>query len=416
MKKLIFGLIVFFIFTFHCFPTETIDFKWETNHFSITLVANYGTLRVSEISFSSTFDLIAHWSRILEEFVSSIETQNGFQVDFKAQLTFVFHTTINDGFGINVKRKKAVFREADPSEVLPAVAKILAANHAGMRDYFTLNPMPTWKKLNADFPDDYSPVLSPTGDKLVFKSWRTGFVNLWILDLKSNESRQCTFHNQGIYGDPSWSPDGERIGYITHYAAYILDIASGNTKAITKKTGSISSFSISFSPEKGRELVNLNTDIFPDVLFVDENNPSRWYLSKFYSDREEKFSQLVPSSFWSPSGQLNMVFLKKIWILGKNGNLRSRFHSPLGALRKGNSKDWPLDDHVVWSEDENLVFFSFNKRVIYRININKGKIEHFFSSKSEMELLSYHEKRNELVCFRFRDRVSKYSRPRKYSL
>jgi hypothetical protein len=88
MKKLIFGLIVFFIFTFHCFPTETIDFKWETNHFSITLVANYGTLRVSEISFSSTFDLIAHWSRILEEFVSSIETQNGFQVDFKArQLT-----------------------------------------------------------------------------------------------------------------------------------------------------------------------------------------------------------------------------------------------------------------------------------------------------------------------------------------
>ncbi|MCJ7525298.1 MAG: DPP IV N-terminal domain-containing protein, partial [Candidatus Aminicenantes bacterium] len=240
-------------------------------------------------------------------------------------------------------------------------------------------------------------------DKLVFKSWRTGSMNLWILDLKSNASRQCTFHNKHIYGDPTWSPDGEQIGYITDGAAYILDIASGNTKAITKQTGSINSFSISFSPEKGLELVNLNTDIFPDVLFVDENNPSRWYLSKFYSDREEKFSQLVPSSFWSPSGQLNMVFLKKIWILGKKGNLRSRFHSPHGALRKGNSKDWPLDDHVVWSEDENLAFFSFNKRVIYRINIKKGKIIHFFSSKDEMKLLSYLEERNELVCFRFRD-------------
>ncbi|MCJ7526168.1 MAG: hypothetical protein MUP71_13235, partial [Candidatus Aminicenantes bacterium] len=75
MKKLIFSFIVFFIFMFHCIATETIGFKWETRHFSITLVANYGTPRCEEISFSSTFDLIAHWSRILEEIVSSIETQ-----------------------------------------------------------------------------------------------------------------------------------------------------------------------------------------------------------------------------------------------------------------------------------------------------------------------------------------------------
>lgn len=60
--------------------------------------------------------------------------------------------------------------------------------------------------------EDIHPALSPDGQKLAFASNRSGFWDIYVLDLVRNRTIQLT-HDNFYDGAPSWSPDGQWIVY-----------------------------------------------------------------------------------------------------------------------------------------------------------------------------------------------------------
>src|SRR6185503_6860606 len=60
--------------------------------------------------------------------------------------------------------------------------------------------------------DDITPASSPDGEKLAFASNRSGFWDLYSLDLESGEVTQLT-NTPAYEGAPSWSPDVTFIGF-----------------------------------------------------------------------------------------------------------------------------------------------------------------------------------------------------------
>jgi TolB protein len=60
--------------------------------------------------------------------------------------------------------------------------------------------------------EDIHPALSPDGQKVAFASNRSGFWDIYVLDLLRNRTIQLT-HDNFYDGAPSWSPDGQWIVY-----------------------------------------------------------------------------------------------------------------------------------------------------------------------------------------------------------
>ena len=61
--------------------------------------------------------------------------------------------------------------------------------------------------------DNYSPAPSPDGKQLAFVSSRTGFEEIFLLDLNTKEEKQITEFKTEI-GFPRWSPDGRRLVFM----------------------------------------------------------------------------------------------------------------------------------------------------------------------------------------------------------
>ena len=68
------------------------------------------------------------------------------------------------------------------------------------------------RQLTANWAIDVSPSWSPDGQKLAYVSNRAGKPQIYVLDLASNRSKRLTF--EGDYNtSPAWSPRGDRILY-----------------------------------------------------------------------------------------------------------------------------------------------------------------------------------------------------------
>ncbi len=59
------------------------------------------------------------------------------------------------------------------------------------------------------------PHLSPDDSKITFSSGRTGSLQLWMANSTGQEETQLTFNSDLMAFEPSWSPDGQKIAYVT---------------------------------------------------------------------------------------------------------------------------------------------------------------------------------------------------------
>ena len=60
------------------------------------------------------------------------------------------------------------------------------------------------------------PLVSPDGEKMLFKSHRSGWINYWVVPLAGGEARQMAAQ-EADQDHASWSPDGEWIVYTSNH-------------------------------------------------------------------------------------------------------------------------------------------------------------------------------------------------------
>jgi len=72
-------------------------------------------------------------------------------------------------------------------------------------------------RLTSGLWNDITPAASPDGQRIAFSSNRSGYWDLYLLDLISGEVTQLT-HTPEYDAWPSWSPDGQWLAYESYYS------------------------------------------------------------------------------------------------------------------------------------------------------------------------------------------------------
>jgi Tol biopolymer transport system component/DNA-binding winged helix-turn-helix (wHTH) protein len=84
---------------------------------------------------------------------------------------------------------------------------------------------------------DAAPRISPSGDRIIFQSWRSGSREIWAAQIDGSNPVQLTDNPGQSAGDPSWSPDGKSIAFDARLDSfahiYVIDAGGGKPRAIT---------------------------------------------------------------------------------------------------------------------------------------------------------------------------------------
>ena len=132
--------------------------------------------------------------------------------------------------------------------------------------------------------DDISPALSPDGEKIAFASNRSGYWDIYLLEIESGITTQIT-DTKAYDGAPSWSPDSTWIAsesYIDNSLEILVQpIGDSSQKAIQLTSDPAADHSPAWAPE-GRKLAFVST----------RNGDSEIYLADLDNANESRFLNL----------------------------------------------------------------------------------------------------------------------------
>lgn len=182
-------------------------------------------------------------------------------------------------------------------------ALVLSIQDGAHAHLFAYHPrfLPLTRLTGGDW-DDIHPAISPDGTRVVFASRKSGFWDLYMLDLASGDLVQLT-STPDYDGAPTWSPDGEWLAYES-YANNNLDIylcaVNDLTRPAIRVTDNLApDFSPHWSPA-GRELA---------IVSARSGEEEVWLL-KLDSTTADRFTNLsrdtaAPQSHpaWSADGR-----------------------------------------------------------------------------------------------------------------
>jgi Tol biopolymer transport system component len=212
------------------------------------------------------------------------------------------------------------------------------------------------------------------GFVLFYRRERTGWTNIYVLDVATGESTQLT-SDQGDNFDPAWSPDGMQIAFIsdrgreTEYGTLWLMDADGSNARPLLDAGDYFEMSPAWSPDGTRIAFQSNrgaNGINQDVLILDLESNSLTNLTNSPA--------LDVNPAWSPDGtQIAFVSDRsgnpEIWIANVDGTglVQLTDRPALG--------DW----RPAWSPDGSSLLFesypSATPRLIYRQNLGESTAE-----------------------------------------
>ncbi len=187
--------------------------------------------------------------------------------------------------------------------------------------------------------DDVQPALSPDGSRVAFSSNRSGYWDLYTMELTTGSITRVT-DSLEYDGSPSWSPDGLWLAYET-YQDENLEIAvkasDGTGESIRLTNSPSSDYAPAWSPQ-GRLIAFVsNRSGEPEIWLADLDKVDESLFQNLSHDSRSIEAHPV----WSPDGS------KMVWASEKDG-FRSLniWQRDTGRVLPAGSGDWP-----VWGPD-----------------------------------------------------------------
>jgi len=190
-----------------------------------------------------------------------------------------------------------------------------------------------------------APRFSPTGDRVLYTSYETGFPRIYVMDVGSAERRVLQNAEGTMSFAPRFSPDGNTIVYALEQGGntdnHLMDLASGQSRRLTSDA-SIET-APSFSPD-GSQIVFESDRSGSQQLYI---MPASGGGAKRISFGEGRYGTPV----WSPRGDM-IAFTKQS---------KGRFH--IGVMRTDGSEERLLtasflDEGPTWSPNGRVIMFT----------------------------------------------------------
>jgi TolB protein len=190
-----------------------------------------------------------------------------------------------------------------------------------------------------------APRFSPTGDRVLYTSYETGFPRIFLLDVASVGRKILESQEGSMSFAPRFSPDGNSVVYSLSRGGntdiYKLNLASGAVVRLTN-TPSIET-APSFSPD-GNQI----------VFESDRSGGQQLYIMSSSGGDARRISResgRYGTPVWSPRGD-------KIAFTKQN---QGRFH--IGVMRTDGSEERlltssPLDEGPTWSPNGRVIMFT----------------------------------------------------------
>lgn len=139
---------------------------------------------------------------------------------------------------------------------------LLSMTENGYAHLFAYSPIdqPLLRLTDGDW-DDIAPALSPDGKKIAFASNRSGYWDLYLLEIATGDIARLT-DTKTYDGAPSWSPDGGWLAsetYLNNNLEIIVQpIADTSQKPIRLTNNTVADYAPAWAPE-GRQLAFVST-------------------------------------------------------------------------------------------------------------------------------------------------------------
>ncbi len=190
-----------------------------------------------------------------------------------------------------------------------------------------------------------APRFSPSGDRVLYTSYESGFPQIHVLDIGRVQQRVLSAGNGAMSFAPRFAPDGRRVVYSQSEGGntdlYSLDIASGATQRLT--TSPSIETAPSYSPDGSQIVFESDRSGTPQIYIMSANGGA----AKRISSGKGRYGTPV----WSPRGDL-VAFTKQN---------AGRFH--IGVMRTDGSEERLLtasflDEGPTWSPNGRVIMFT----------------------------------------------------------
>ena len=190
-----------------------------------------------------------------------------------------------------------------------------------------------------------APRFSPTGDRILYTSYESGFPRIYVLDVASVSKRALDAQEGTMSFAPRFGPDGNTVVYSVTRGGntdiYRMDINSGRSTQLT--TAPSIETAPSFSPD-GSQI----------VFESDRTGGKHLYIMSASGGEARRISTgegLYGTPVWSPRGDL-IAFTKQS---------KGRFH--IGVMRTDGSEERLLtasflDEGPTWSPNGRVIMFT----------------------------------------------------------
>ena len=190
-----------------------------------------------------------------------------------------------------------------------------------------------------------APRFSPTGDRVLYTSYESGFPRIYVLDVGSVKRRVLESQDGTMSFAPRFSPDGRTVVYSLTQGGntdiYRMDVGSGSSKRLTN-TPAIET-APSYSPDGSRI-----------VFESDRSGTQQLYIMSANGGEAQRISfgqGRYGTPVWSPRGDM-IAFTKQS---------KGRFH--IGVMRTDGSEERLLtasflDEGPTWSPNGRVIMFT----------------------------------------------------------